>query len=270
GKDYADVADTFDGDVKYHLGYTSEKTTNAGKKINLNLAPNTSHLETVGAVIEGVVRAKQDKVYADQFSKVLPVALHGDAAVAGQGIVYEIVQMSKLRAYQTAGTIHVVLNNQVGFTTSPIDARSGVYSTDVAKVVAAPVVHVNADDTEAAVKAMLFALAYRMEFKEDVFVDLVGYRKYGHNEGDEPRFTKPILYKLISKHENSRNIYNARLLENKVIDDSYVGSLEEQYKAILEENLTIAKETEKATVIPFLQKEWEGYHIADANRMLQT
>lgn len=270
GKDYADVADTFDGDVKYHLGYTSEKTTNAGKKINLNLAPNPSHLETVGAVIEGVVRAKQDKVYADQFSKVLPVALHGDAAVAGQGIVYEIVQMSKLRAYQTAGTIHVVLNNQVGFTTSPIDARSGVYSTDVAKVVAAPVVHVNADDTEAAVKAMLFALAYRMEFKEDVFVDLVGYRKYGHNEGDEPRFTQPILYKLISKHQNARNIYNARLLENKVIDDAYVGSLEEQYKAILEENLTIAKETEKATVIPFLQKEWEGYHIADANRMLQT
>src|SRR5690606_31224279 len=171
GKDYADVADTFDDDVKYHLGYTSEKTTNAGKKINLNLAPNPSHLETVGAVIEGVVRAKQDKVYADQFSKVLPVALHGDAAVAGQGIVYEIVQMSKLRAYQTAGTIHLVLNNQVGFTTSPIDARSGVYSTDVAKVVAAPVVHVNADETEAAVKAILFALAYRMEFKEDVFVN---------------------------------------------------------------------------------------------------
>src|SRR5690606_31763571 len=202
GKDYADVADTFDGDVKYHLGYTSNRETKSGNKITLNLAPNPSHLETVGAVIEGVVRAKQDKLYADNFSKVLPIALHGDAAVAGQGIVYEIVQMSKLRAYQTAGTIHVVLNNQVGFTTSYKDARSGVYSTDIAKVVAAPVVHVNADDTEAAVKAILFALAYRMEFKEDVFVDLVGYRKYGHNEGDEPRFTQPILYKLISKHQN--------------------------------------------------------------------
>ena len=270
GKDYADVADTFDGDVKYHLGYTSEKTTASGQKINLNLAPNPSHLETVGAVIEGVVRAKQDKFYPNAFSNVLPVALHGDAAVAGQGIVYEIVQMSKLRAYQTAGTIHVVLNNQVGFTTSPKDARSGVYSTDVAKVVAAPVVHVNADDTEAAVKAMLFALAYRMEFKEDVFVDLVGYRKYGHNEGDEPRFTQPILYKLISKHQNARNIYNARLIENKVINDTYVGSLEDKYKAILEKNLTEAKETEKATVIPFMQKEWEGYHIADKTRMLQT
>ena len=178
--------------------------------------------------------------------------------------------MSKLRAYQTAGTIHVVLNNQVGFTTNYTDARSGVYSTDVAKVASSPVVHVNADDTEAAVKAMLFALAYRMEFKEDVFIDLVGYRKYGHNEGDEPRFTQPILYKLISKHQNARNIYNARLIENKVIDDAYVGSLEEKYKAILEENLSEAKATEKAVIIPFMDKEWEGYHIANIDRMLQT
>ena len=270
GKDYADVADTFDGDVKYHLGYTSNRETKSGNKVTLNLAPNPSHLETVGAVIEGVVRAKQDKLYPNNFSKVLPVALHGDAAVAGQGIVYEIVQMSKLRAYQTAGTIHVVLNNQVGFTTSYKDARSGVYSTDIAKVVAAPVVHVNADDTEAAVKAMLFALAYRMEFKEDVFVDLVGYRKYGHNEGDEPRFTQPILYKLISKHQNARNIYNARLIENKIIDDSYVGSLEDKYKELLEANLTAAKATEKAVIIPFMEKEWEGYHIANVDRMLQT
>lgn len=270
GKDYADVADTFDGDVKYHLGYTSNRETKSGNKVTLNLAPNPSHLETVGAVIEGVVRAKQDKLYPNNFSKVLPVALHGDAAVAGQGIVYEIVQMSKLRAYQTAGTIHVVLNNQVGFTTSYKDARSGVYSTDIAKVVAAPVVHVNADDTEAAVKAMLFALAYRMEFKEDVFVDLVGYRKYGHNEGDEPRFTQPILYKLISKHQNARNIYNARLIENKIIEDGYVGSLEDKYKEILEENLTAAKATEKAVIIPFMEKEWEGYHIANVDRMLQT
>ncbi len=270
GKDYLDVNESFDGDVKYHLGYNSVKTTMSGKSINLSLAPNPSHLETVGAVIEGVSRAKQDKNFSDAFSKVLPVALHGDAAVAGQGIVYEIVQMSKLRAYQTAGTIHIVLNNQVGFTTNYKDARSGVYSTDVAKVVSSPVVHVNADDTEAAVKAMLFALAYRMEFKEDVFIDLVGYRKYGHNEGDEPKFTQPILYKLISKHQNARNIYNARLLENKVIDNAYVSQLEDKYKAILEENLEQAKATEKATVIPFMQKEWEGYHIADRSRMLQT
>lgn len=270
GKDYADVSDSFDGDVKYHLGYTSEKITHTGKKVQLNLAPNPSHLETVGAVLEGVARAKQDKYFADQFSKVLPVCLHGDAAIAGQGIVYEIVQMSKLRGYQTAGTIHVVLNNQVGFTTSNKDARSGVYSTDIAKVVSAPVVHVNADDTEAAVSAFLFALAYRMEFKEDVFIDLVGYRKYGHNEGDEPRFTQPILYKLISKHENARNIYNARLLEEKVVTQDYVKGLEDKYKSILEENLEIAKANQKAVVIPFMQKEWQGYNIADSKRMLQT
>src|SRR5690606_26638934 len=176
GKDYMDVADSFDGDVKYHLGYTSEKITPSGKTVKLNLAPNPSHLETVGAVIEGVARAKQDALAADEISKVLPIALHGDAAIAGQGIVYEIVQMSKLRAYKTGGTIHMVLNNQVGFTTNNKDARSGIYSTDIAKVVSAPVLHVNADDTEAAVKAMIFALAYRMQFQEDVFIDLVGYR----------------------------------------------------------------------------------------------
>lgn len=270
GKDYADVSDSFDGDVKYHLGYTYEKETANGKKINLNLAPNPSHLETVGAVIEGVARAKQDKYFENDFSKVLPICLHGDAAIAGQGIVYEIVQMSKLRAYQTGGTIHLVLNNQVGFTTNYKDARSGVYSTDIAKVVAAPVIHVNADDTEAAVKALIFALEYRMMFKEDVFVDLVGYRKYGHNEGDEPRFTQPLLYKLISKHQNARNIYNARLLEDKVVTQDYVTSLEEKYKAELEDNLAIAKSTDKATVIPFMHKEWIGYNLADRSRMLET
>lgn len=269
GKDYFDVEESFDGDVKYHLGYTTVKETKNGK-ININLAPNPSHLETVGAVIEGVARAKQDKYFEDDFSKVLPIALHGDAAVAGQGIVYEIVQMSKLRAYQTGGTIHLVLNNQVGFTTNYKDARSGIYSTDVAKVVSAPIIHVNADDTEAAVKALLFALDYRMEFKEDVFVDFVGYRKYGHNEGDEPRFTQPILYKLISKHKNARNIYSGRLLEDQVINDDQITALEEKYKALLEENLSVAKSTEKATVIPFMQSEWQGYNIADRARMLQT
>ncbi len=270
GKDYLDVSDSFDGDVKYHLGYTSERKTASGKNIKLNLAPNPSHLETVGAVIEGVVRAKQDKLSSNDISKVLPIALHGDAAIAGQGVVYEIVQMSKLRAYKTAGTIHIVMNNQVGFTTNNKDARSGIYSTDIAKVVSAPVIHVNADDTEAAVKAFLFALSYRMKFQEDVFIDLVGYRKYGHNEGDEPRFTQPILYKLISKHKNARNIYNARLIENKVIDDNYVGALEEKYKASLEENLSLAKATEKATIIPFMQEEWKGFNIANRQRMLET
>ncbi|MBV2195273.1 MAG: 2-oxoglutarate dehydrogenase E1 component, partial [Flavobacterium sp.] len=198
GKDYDEDAN-FDGDVKYHLGLTSDRVTNSGKKINLNLAPNPSHLETVGAVIEGITRAKQDRNYPNDFSKVLPIAVHGDAAVAGQGIVYEIIQMAKLDGYKTGGTIHLVINNQVGFTTNYLDARSSTYCTDIAKVTLSPVLHVNADDAEAVVHAMLFALDYRMEFGGDVFIDLLGYRKYGHNEGDEPRFTQPILYKAISK-----------------------------------------------------------------------
>ena len=203
GKDYDQ--EYFDGDVKYHLGLTSERKTKSGKKININLAPNPSHLETVGAVIEGITRAKQDKYFPDDFSKVLPIAVHGDAAVAGQGIVYEIVQMAQLDGYKTGGTIHIVINNQVGFTTNYQDARSSVYCTDVAKVTLSPVLHVNSDDTEAVVHAMLFALDFRMEFGRDVFIDLLGYRKYGHNEGDEPRFTQPVLYKIIAKHNNPRN-----------------------------------------------------------------
>nr|WP_317631245.1 2-oxoglutarate dehydrogenase E1 component [uncultured Flavobacterium sp.] len=270
GKDYLDVEESFDGDVKYHLGYTSYRETKSGKKIKINLAPNPSHLETVGAVIEGVARAKQDNLADGDITKILPITVHGDAAVAGQGIVYEMVQMSKIRAYQTGGTIRLVMNNQVGFTTNYKDARSGIYSTDVAKVVSAPVVHVNADDTEAAVKAMLFALDYRMTFKEDVFVDLVGYRKYGHNEGDEPRFTQPTLYKLISKHKGARNIYSSRLLENNEITEAEITALEEKYKAFLEENLEVSKATEKATIIPFMQEEWVGYNIANQDRMLQT
>jgi len=270
GKDYLNVEESFDGDVKYHLGYTSLRETKSGKKIKINLSPNPSHLETVGAVIEGIARAKQDSLYANDFSKVLPITVHGDSAVAGQGIVYEMVQMSKLRAYQTGGTIRLVMNNQVGFSTNNTDARSGVYCTEVAKVVSAPVIHVNADDTEAAVKAILFALDYRMTFNEDVFVDLVGYRKYGHNEGDEPRFTQPILYKLIAKHKGARNIYSARLLENKEITEAEITQLEDKYKALLEENLAVAKSTEKAVIIPFMQEEWQGYKIANQARMLET
>jgi len=205
GKDYDQ--EYFDGDVKYHLGLTADKITSTGKHININLAPNPSHLETVGAVIEGITRAKQERYFPDDFSKVLPIAVHGDAAIAGQGILYEIVQMAQLDGYKTAGTIHIVINNQVGFTTNYHDARSSSYCTDVAKVTLSPVLHVNADDAEAVVHAMSFALDFRMKFGRDVFIDLLGYRKYGHNEGDEPRFTQPVLYKIIAKHKNPRDIY---------------------------------------------------------------
>lgn len=268
GKDYDEDAN-FDGDVKYHLGLTSDRLTDSGKKINLNLAPNPSHLETVGAVIEGITRAKQDRHYPNDFSKVLPIAVHGDAAVAGQGIVYEIIQMAKLDGYKTGGTIHLVINNQVGFTTNYLDARSSTYCTDVAKVTLSPVLHVNADDAEAVVHAMLFALDYRMEFGGDVFIDLLGYRKYGHNEGDEPRFTQPILYKAISRHKNPRDIYAEKLIQENVISAGFVKELEEAYKAKLDENLEESRKKALTVITPFMQNEWEGYKQVSDDVMLQ-
>ena len=268
GKDYDDDA-LFDGDVKYHLGLTADKKTRTGKNININLAPNPSHLETVGAVIEGIARAKQDKYYPEDNSKVLPIALHGDAAVAGQGIVYEIVQMAGLDGYKTGGTIHLVVNNQVGFTTNYLDARTSTYCTDIAKVTLSPVLHVNADDVEAVVHAMLFALDYRMKFGGDVFIDLLGYRKYGHNEGDEPRFTQPKLYKIIAKHKNPRDIYAAELLSSGVIQDGFVKELEQQYKAVLEENLEASRKKDLTIITPFMQNEWEGFSQASEEQMLQ-
>jgi 2-oxoglutarate dehydrogenase E1 component len=267
GKDYD--KEYFDGDVKYHLGLTSERTTNSGKKININLAPNPSHLETVGAVIEGITRAKQDKYCPDDFSKVLPIAVHGDAAIAGQGIVYEIVQMAQLDGYKTGGTIHIVINNQVGFTTNYLDARSSTYCTDVAKVTLSPVLHVNADDTEAVVHAMLFALDFRMEFGRDVFIDLLGYRKYGHNEGDEPRFTQPLLYKIIAKHKNPRDIYAAKLIADGIINDGYIAKIERQYKEKLDENLEASRKKDLTIIKPFMQDEWEGFEQVSDQAMLQ-
>jgi 2-oxoglutarate dehydrogenase E1 component len=267
GKDY-DEAMHFDGDVKYHLGLTSDRVTDSGKKINLNLAPNPSHLETVGAVIEGITRAKQDRYFPDDFSKVLPIAVHGDAAVAGQGIVYEIIQMAKLDGYKTGGTIHLVINNQVGFTTNYLDARSSTYCTDIAKVTLSPVLHVNADDAEAVVHAMKFALDYRMEFGGDVFIDLLGYRKYGHNEGDEPRFTQPKLYKAIAKHKNARDIYAEKLVNEGVIDATYVKTLEDAYKAKLDENLEESRKKSLTVITPFMQNEWTGFEQVSDEVML--
>ena len=267
GKDYEE--DIFDGDVKYHLGWTSCRTTDSGKEININIAPNPSHLETVGAVVEGITRGKQDRHYNNKTKAVLPIIVHGDAAIAGQGIVYEIVQMSQLEGYTTGGTIHIVVNNQVGFTTNYLDGRSSTYCTDVAKVTLSPVLHVNADDAEAVVHAVLFALDFRMTFGKDVFIDLLGYRKYGHNEGDEPRFTQPKLYKAISTHENPRDIYSKKLKSQGVIDDSFVEKLEEEYKAKLEEDLESSRKEEKTRVTPFMQDEWQGFEHVDESRMCE-
>lgn len=267
GKDYAQ--DIFDGDVKYHLGWTSKRRTESGKEINLNIAPNPSHLETVGAVVEGITRAKQDDHHRDNPNKVLPIIVHGDAAIAAQGIVYEIVQMAQLDGYKTQGTIHIVVNNQIGFTTNYLDARSSIYCTDVGKVTLSPILHINADDVEAVVHAMLFALDFRMEFGRDVFIDLLGYRKYGHNEGDEPRFTQPKLYKAISKHDNPSNIYAKKLIAEGVIDNGYIDKLEQEYKDKLEENLEDSRKETKTTITPFMHDEWEGYDYAEEDKMMK-
>ena len=266
GKDYAQ--EIFDGDVKYHLGWTSDRMSDNGNKIKMNIAPNPSHLETVGAVVEGIARAKQDAQYADDFSKVLPIVVHGDAAIAGQGLIYEVVQMATLDGYKTNGTIHIVVNNQIGFTTNYLDARSSTYCTDVGKVTLSPVLHVNADDPEAVVHASLFALEYRMRFNRDVFLDLLGYRKYGHNEGDEPRFTQPKLYKAIAKHKNPRDIYAAKLIQEGIIDEEYVKNLEREYKDSLEEELEDSRKEDKTVITPFMEDEWKGFENVQEWQMM--
>ncbi|NER09556.1 2-oxoglutarate dehydrogenase E1 component [Muriicola jejuensis] len=268
GKDYEQ--EIFDGDVKYHLGWTSERTTENGNKINMNIAPNPSHLETVGAVVEGISRAKQDAHFPDDFSKVLPIVVHGDAAIAGQGIAYELVQMADLDGYRTNGTIHIVVNNQIGFTTNYLDGRSSTYCTDVGKVTLCPVLHVNADDVESVIHASLFALEYRMQFQRDVFLDLLGYRKYGHNEGDEPRFTQPKLYKAIAKHKNPRDIYAERLMSEGVIDQDFVRQIEEEYKSSLEEELEDSRKEEKTEITPFMADEWSGFQNVREWEMMES
>ena len=266
GKDYDEVV--FDGDVKYHMGWTAKiDPNNDGKKININLAPNPSHLETVGAVVEGITRAKMDNKFSGNPSKVLPILVHGDAAIAGQGIVYEIVQMARLKGYQTGGTIHIVVNNQIGFTTNYLDARSSTYCTDVGKVTLSPVMHVNADDVEAVVHSVLFALDFRMHFNADVFIDLLGYRKYGHNEGDEPRFTQPKLYKAIAAHKNPRDIYAEKLIAQGIIDQNYVKEETTAYKSKLEQNLQVSRSEETTIVTPFMEDEWFDYQRVDEKGM---
>ena len=206
------------GDVKYHLGFNANITTPSGKDINVQLTPNPSHLEAVNPVVEGFARAKADTLYNREYHKVLPILIHGDAAVAGQGIGYELLQMSLLEGYYTGGTIHYVINNQIGFTTDFDDARSADYCTSMASMLHAPVLHVNGDDAEAVVKCAALAVAYLQQFNQDIFIDMVCYRKHGHNEGDEPKFTQPQLYALIDQHPNPREMYTQFLLKHNEAD----------------------------------------------------
>ena len=268
GKDFED--ENLDGDVKYHLGLTLSKTYKDGKTIKMNLVPNPSHLETVDAVAEGIVRAKIDKKYKGDDSKILPILVHGDAAIAGQGIVYEVTQMAQLNGYKTGGTVHVVVNNQVGFTTNYLDARSSTYCTDVAKVTLSPVLHVNADDVEAVCHAMEIAIEFRMKFKRDIFIDLLGYRKYGHNEGDEPRFTQPNLYKAIAKHKNLKEIYANQLIAEGSITQDYLSEITEDFKSMLTSEYDKAKEDVNSKVREFMKTTWMDFPRQGKSSMLKA
>ena len=275
------------GDVKYHMGYGSEVQTLDGKEIHLKLMPNPSHLEAVNPVVVGFSRAKADVLYKSDYDKILPILIHGDASVAGQGIVYEVLQMSNLKGYNTGGTIHFVINNQIGFTTDFDDARSSDYCTSLAAMVQAPVLHVNGDDAEAVVKCVEIATRYRQEFNSDVFIDMVCYRKHGHNEGDDPKFTQPQLYALIEKHPNPREVYTEYLLKNGEADaQDLAKKMEKKFWSDLQERLDEVKQNplpykyqapeiawkslRKATPEDFIQSPVTAISAADFEKVFQS
>lgn len=260
GKAYED--ESLLGDVKYHLGFVNERETTNGTHVKLTLSPNPSHLEAVDPVVQGIARAKIDKDYKGEWDKVAPILIHGDASIAGQGIVYEVVQMSGLTGYTTGGTIHLVINNQVGFTTDYLDARTSTYCTDVAKTIHAPVFHVNGDDVEALVYVIQLAMEYREKFNNDVFIDLLCYRKYGHNEGDEPRFTQPVLYRMIEKHPDPMTIYKDRLIRENILTEAEARDIEKKILEVFEENLSEAKQAEKVDMA-FIQQKWTNIRKAE-------
>ena len=249
---------SFQGDVKYHLGFSSDIKTSSGHEIHLSLMPNPSHLEAVDAVVQGAARAKIDRKYDNNFNKLAPILIHGDAAIAAQGVVYEVIQMSLLDGYKTGGTIHIVINNQVGFTTNYIDARSSTYCTDIAKVTHSPVFHVNGDDVEALVYAIEMAVEFRQTFNRDVFIDLLCYRRHGHNEADEPAFTQPLLYKIIRKHPDPRKIYFDKLLNSGEVEANMAKGLEKEFKNTLQAELDESRQKSELEGLPYLKGTWNG------------
>ena len=267
GKGY-DVNTPFGGDVKYHMGYSTDVKTDSGKNVHLSLCPNPSHLETVDSVVQGMVRSKIDFKYEGDHKRIAPILIHGDASLAGQGITYEVLQMAKLDGYRTGGSIHLVINNQVGFTTNYKDARSSTYCTDLAKVTLSPVFHVNGDDVEAIVYAINMAVEYRQKYHNDVFIDILCYRRYGHNEADEPKFTQPLLYKAIEKHANPREIYNQKLLDQGTVDANLAKEMEKNFRALLQEKLNQAKEENYSAVHQVFGGVWAGLKLAKEGSIL--
>lgn len=260
GKSYINTLSL--GDVKYHLGFENEIITDKGKKVRLNLVPNPSHLEAVGPVVQGISHAKIKNSYFGNPDKLAPIIIHGDSAIAGQGVVYEVIQMSELTGYQTGGTIHLVINNQVGFTTDYLEARSSTYCTDVAKVTRCPVFHVNGDDAEALVYTIRLAIEYRQMFHKDVFIDILCYRKHGHNEGDEPRYTQPLLYQSISKHPNPRDIYGKKITEEEVSTREQLNELIEAFDQLLDAKLLVAQQDSVVAIEQFLKKDWQQFRYS--------
>jgi 2-oxoglutarate dehydrogenase E1 component len=255
-----------DGDVKYHMGYASQIETSSGNRVSMKLMANPSHLETVDPVVLGYARARADahfesagtksNSFDDIYDKILPIIIHGDASLAGQGIVYEVTQMSNLPGYYVGGAIHFIINNQVGFTTDNADARSSLYCSDVAKILDTPIFHVNGDDPEAVYYAMQLAIEFRQEFNRDVFVDMICYRKHGHNEADEPRFTQPLMYQLINAHSNPRDLYIEKLKAEGQLDSSLAQQLKSEFDENLQGLLTKVKQKQLPYQLPKLEEEW--------------
>jgi 2-oxoglutarate dehydrogenase E1 component len=256
GNSFAD--ESFDGDVKYHLGHSVDKQTEHGP-CHISLAFNPSHLEAVNPVVCGMARAKQRRRQdTGERKKVVPVQIHGDAAFAGQGVVAETLQLAGLKGYTVGGSIHIIIDNQVGFTADPEQTRSSPYSSDVAKSQQVPVIHVNGDDPEACVKAMDIALRFRQQFGSDVLINLTCYRRFGHNEGDEPSFTQPVMYKTIKGHKTTKDLYGQKLIQEKVIDENYAKSFFQEKLDNLQKILDEVREKAPEPKVETLGGVWEG------------
>jgi 2-oxoglutarate dehydrogenase E1 component len=266
-QDYEDV--DFTNDVKYHLGMSVDRRLPDGRRVHLSLAPNPSHLEAVDPVVEGIVHAKLQRRYGGDERRIAPILIHGDAAIAGQGVVYEVLQMSRLAGYRTGGTIHVVLNNQVGFTTGYLEGRSSTYCTDLAKVTLSPVFHVNGDDVEGVIHAIDLALEFRQQFGRDVFIDILGYRKHGHNEGDEPRFTQPLLYKQIARHPDALEIYRRQLVEGGWMRETEAREIERVFREEMEAKLLEAQNLGHVPALSRLGGDWSSLRSARADDFAQ-